>query len=56
MRVNDGSDVPHNVLEVPAWLMQWVNSGEWGGDLPPHPSPVMDMGSRSLTAEGGGVG
>lgn len=30
---------PHYDLEVSAWLMGSVNSGEWGDDLPPHPSP-----------------
>lgn len=30
---------PHYDLEVSAWLMGSVNSAEWGGDLPPHPSP-----------------
>lgn len=35
----DFSDAPHYDLEVSAWLMGSVNSGEWGDDLPPHPSP-----------------
>ncbi|KAI9520899.1 hypothetical protein NQZ68_013305 [Dissostichus eleginoides] len=25
---------------VSAWLIGSVNSGEWGDDLPPHPSPA----------------
>lgn len=32
-------NVPQYDLEVSAWLMGSVNSGEWGDDLPPHPSP-----------------
>lgn len=33
------SNVPHYDLKVSAWLMGSANSGEWGDDLPPHPSP-----------------
>lgn len=53
LRINDCSDVPHHVLEVPAWLMQWVNSGEWGDDLPPHPSPGDGRGKPVFDSCGG---
>lgn len=35
-------------LEVSAWLMGSVNSGEWGDDLPPHPSPSDGHGKPVL--------
>lgn len=41
-------------LEVSVWLMGSVNSGEWGDDLPPHPSP--SDGHGKPVADSSGVG
>lgn len=50
------SNVPHYDLEVSAWLMGSVNSGEWGDDLPPHPSPSDGHGKLVPDRLGGGRG
>lgn len=47
------SNVPHYDLEVSAWLMGSVNSGEWGDDLPPHPSPSDGHGKPAPDRLGG---
>lgn len=46
----DFSDAPPLLYdtEVSAWLMGSVNSGEWGDDLPPHPSPDDGHGKPAL--------
>lgn len=49
------SNVPLYDLEVSAWLMRSVNSGEWGDDLPPHPSPSDGHGKLVPDSAGGGA-
>lgn len=47
---------PHYDLEGSAWLMGSVNSGEWGDDLPPHPSPDDGHGKPVCDRLGGQTG